>query len=105
MKPVIDVDEHGMARVNRTREAYDRRQLALVGDLSDADKEKIRRAGKPVRDAADALVDGVNSIGRFLVAIPTPVLVGAAIYWLGPSLVSGAVSGSLARRRSRRRGR
>lgn len=105
---VIEVDERGLVRFDPARERFDREQMAGLGrGLSDEDKDKLRRAARPLVDTAGSLVDAINGLGRWLVAIPTPVLIGGLVWWLGPSVVSGATAGAVARRREgrARRGR
>lgn len=111
---VVDVDERGLVRFNAARERFDRDQMNELGGLgrglSDEDKERLRRKAKGLTDIADSFVDTLNGLGRWLVDIPAPVWIGAALWWLGPSAVAGGVAGEVSRsrrrpRRGRRRGR
>lgn len=107
---VIDVDARGRARM-LARERYDRDQMALVvaGDDREARKERnkrrVRELTGPLLESVDAVVDVIDELGRFLVKIPAPVLVGGVLYWLGPSALGGAVGGAVARRRRASSGR
>lgn len=110
---VIDVDARGRARM-LARERYDREQmdaLMLLGGDDDKarrrrerdarrerNKRRARELAAPLLDGVDAVVDVIDDLGELLFEIPAPVLIGGALYVLGPSVVGGAI-GAVARDR------